>query len=274
MKKSILLIGYKEHFIFNVIKSGLERENFTVKTLLLSAQEGKKDPLPALRLIILDKELIANAQLLSELNREAVASKARLFLVGSTEDFDSTSDIFSEEVLAARLEKPLNIRELSDRLNREINGESQKDTVRILVVDDDSTMLHFIEKLLSPSYRVYLANSGESALSFLSNNSAELILLDIRMPNMDGFETIKRIRSLENCAEIPVVFLTANDDTEAEAKCLSAGAADFLRKPFLPEVLQLRVQNIIELDALRKSLSDEVEKKTAQVTLETQPYYN
>ena len=266
MKKSILLIGYKDHFIFNVIKSGLEREDFSVVTQLLSANETIDASLPLLWLLILDKELLSNEELLGKINENAVSSGAHIFLTGSAEDLNRASEVISKEVIAKRFEKPLNIRELGDTLNHVIFGNSDEDAVRILVIDDDSTMLHFIEQLLSPSYTVYLANSGESALSFLENNRADLILLDIRMPNMDGFETIIHIRRLKNFEATPVVFLTANDDLEAEAKCLSAGGADFIRKPFLPEVLQLRVRNIIELEKLRKRLSSEVEKKTRQVT--------
>ena len=266
MKKSILLVGYKEHFIFNVIKSGLERDDILVETQLLSEKSEIDDSLPGLWLVILDKELLSITGLLPKLSENAVASDARLFLVGSDEDLELASGIISREVIAAKFEKPLNIRSISDALNRELLGTAVDDAVRILVIDDDSTMLHFIENLLSPAYSIYLANSGESALSFLKNNRADLILLDVRMPNMDGFETITHIRKLKNLESTPVVFLTANDDLEAEAKCLSAGGADFIRKPFLPEVLQLRVRNIIELEKLRKSLSSEVDKKTRQVT--------
>ena len=265
MEKSILLTGYKDHFIFNIIKSGLERNGFLVKTQLLYESAAIDPAMPGIWLLILDKELISY-DLLPKLNENAVSSEARIFLIGSSEDLSFASEIFSESVVAAKLEKPVNIRELTGALNQKISGSSSEELVRILVVDDDSTMLHFIEQLLSPSYMVYLANSGESALGFLKNNPADLILLDIRMPSMDGFETISRIRKLEHFKNTPVVFLTANDDLEAEAKCLSAGGADFLHKPFLPEVLQLRVHNIIELERLRKRLSSEVEKKTRQVT--------
>lgn len=266
MEKSILLIGYKEHFIFNVIKSGLEREKFSVETLLLSEQEINEDMSFGACLIILDKELDSKTELLSSINKNALNAGIRLFFVGSEDDLKIVPEVFSDEVIAAKLTKPLNIRELADRLSREISGDEENSAVRILVIDDDSTMLHFIEQLLSPSYMVYLANSGESALSFLNNNTIDLILLDIRMPNMDGFETIRRIRENKSFSGTPVVFLTANDDLEAEAKCLSSGAADFIRKPFLPEVLQLRVRNIIELEKLRLSLSNEVDKKTAQIS--------
>ena len=266
MKKSILLIGYKDHFIFNVIKSGLERENFSVVTQLLSKKEAIDNTLPGLWLLILDKDLLSNADILGKINEKAVSSNARIFLAGSDEDLTIASGIISKNVIAATFKKPLNIMELGDTLNHSIFGNSDEDTVRILVIDDDSTMLHFVEQLISSSYTVYLANSGESALSFLKNNRVDLILLDIRMPNMDGFETIVHIRKLKNFETTPIVFFTANDDLEAEAKCLSAGGADFIRKPFLPEVLQLRVRNIIELEKLRKRLSSEVDKKTQQVT--------
>lgn len=89
-----------------------------------------------------------------------------------------------------------------------------------------------------------------------------MILLDIKMPEMDGFETLKKLREQENGAEeIPVIFLTANDDEESETKGLSLGAMDFIKKSFVPEVLTLRVRHIIELIHLQRHLSQKVEKR-------------
>ena len=92
-----------------------------------------------------------------------------------------------------------------------------------------------------------------------------LILLDINMPGMDGFETLTQLRAEETeIADIPVVFLTSENDTTAEKKALSLGAKDFIRKPFIPEILTLRVKQIAELLRLQKHLEDEVDKKTKE----------
>lgn len=141
----------------------------------------------------------------------------------------------------------------------------------VLVVDDDTANLKMASRILvSEQMRVSCLKSGEDALKFLQENQPDMVLLDLHMPGMDGFETIAAIRADEKTADIPVIFLTADDDRDTEAKALAAGAMDFIKKPFVPEVLLLRVKNTIELIRLKTSLSDEVEKKTQEIIAQTE----
>ena len=135
----------------------------------------------------------------------------------------------------------------------------------ILVVDDNATNLHIAENSLKPEYKLTLLLSGEQALKFLSRNKPDLILLDISMPGMDGFETIKRIKENPDTANIPVVFLTAMSASESEVKGLQLGAADFIAKPFVPEVMLRRVSMQIELASYRNQLEKMVDEKTTTV---------
>lgn len=136
----------------------------------------------------------------------------------------------------------------------------------ILVVDDDAANLRMASYILTAEgMRVSCLKSGEDALRFLQENRPDLILLDIHMPGMDGFETIAAVRSNEKTSDIPVIFLTADDDSETETQGLKAGAMDFIKKPFVPQVLLLRVRHTIELIRLQENLAQEVEKKTQEV---------
>ena len=104
----------------------------------------------------------------------------------------------------------------------------------ILVVDDDTTNLRMASHILSKEQmRVSCLKSGEEAICFLQEQRPDLILLDIHMPGMDGFETIAAVRGDEKTADIPVIFLTADDDSETETRGLKAGAMDFIKKPAL-----------------------------------------
>lgn len=137
----------------------------------------------------------------------------------------------------------------------------------ILVVDDDTSNLKMANRILSgENLRVSCLKSGEDATKFLQENRPDLILLDIHMPGMNGFDTIAAIRENKETADIPVIFLTADDDSNTEKKGLEAGAMDFIKKPFVPEVLLLRVRHTIELIRLQTNLAYEVEKKTQEVT--------
>ncbi len=136
----------------------------------------------------------------------------------------------------------------------------------ILVVDDDTVNLRMASSILSTEkMRVSCVKSGMDAIKFLHKNKPNLILLDIHMPGMDGFDTIAALKEDKETASIPVIFLTADDDSNVETRGLAAGAMDFIRKPFVPEVLLLRVRHTIDLDRLQKDLSYEVEKKTQDV---------
>lgn len=151
-----------------------------------------------------------------------------------------------------------------------IAGEENRiDSVRekrIVVVDDDASILQLAGHTLSKAgYYVAALRSGQALLKHLEENLPDLILLDVKMEGMDGFETLEKLRSMEHAvADIPVVFLTADESIEAEKRGLSLGAIDFIKKPFVPEVLILRIRHILELETLKKYLSSMVDIKTKE----------
>ena len=138
---------------------------------------------------------------------------------------------------------------------------------QIIVVDDDSIVLKRAWTILTEAdMKVVVLKSGSQLLDYVRDNEApDLILLDIRMPEMDGFEVLRELRSREEKGqEIPVIFLTANEDEAAEAKGLACGAMDYIRKPFVANILVLRVKQAVELVRLQRHLADEVERKTME----------
>ena len=139
----------------------------------------------------------------------------------------------------------------------------------ILVVDDDTSNLALAQKLLGKEYRIAAANSGKVALKYLENKSPDLILLDINMPEMDGFQVMEKLREEERFAHIPVIFLTADNDPETETKCFASGAVDFVGKPFLPDVLLSRVRRTLELEKYRSNLENMVKEQTEIITART-----
>lgn len=113
---------------------------------------------------------------------------------------------------------------------------------KIFVVDDDVVLLTVMEELLKEEYEVSLAKSGAQAIRFLEKGgSPDLILLDIEMPGMDGFETLLTLRSCEAGSKIPVIYLTGIAGSDSEAHGLRLGAVDYIRKPVTKEVLLARL---------------------------------
>ncbi|MBR1723957.1 MAG: response regulator, partial [Ruminococcus sp.] len=144
---------------------------------------------------------------------------------------------------------------------------------KIAVVDDDISNLKTVERILQfNGYKVTCLNSGEELLDFAETTKVDLILLDVHMIGMDGFETMRELRMVRYGRDVPVIFLTADDDTETETKALSAGAMDFVTKPIIDNVLLLRVRNTIELIRLQSNLRSEVRRKTEEVYQEHEKY--
>ena len=136
----------------------------------------------------------------------------------------------------------------------------------ILVVDDNKLNLATARSVLSNEYKVIPVMKGQQALTYLENSECDIILLDINMPEMDGFEVLEKIRGMERGRNIPVIFLTADNDAETETRCFKAGAVDFIAKPFVPDVMLSRIGRALELEQLRRSLADRLEQKTREVS--------
>jgi CheY-like chemotaxis protein len=140
---------------------------------------------------------------------------------------------------------------------------------RILLVDDRPENLLALEAILHGfGYDLAKANSGEEALKLLLTDDFALILLDVQMPGMDGFETATHIKQRERTREIPILFLTAIDSEAHQAyRGYAAGAVDYLSKPFDPWVLRAKVGVFIELFERRRQLSAQVDELRAQLDM-------
>lgn len=112
----------------------------------------------------------------------------------------------------------------------------------ILIVDDTETNIDILLDTLGEDYDIAVAMDGESALEAVEEEPPDLILLDIMMPGMDGFEVCKRLKDDPKTADIPVVFLSAITEADQKQKGLAMGAVDFLTKPFNPSEIQAKVK--------------------------------
>ncbi len=130
----------------------------------------------------------------------------------------------------------------------------------ILMVDDVATNLKCAGEVLKERYELSMAKSGKVALKMMKEKRPDLVLLDINMPEMDGFETMERIKDDSELADIPVVFLTASTDKESEIKAFEMGAMDFIRKPFDPAIMLTRIERILRIEETKYELQLKAEK--------------
>jgi len=148
----------------------------------------------------------------------------------------------------------------------------------ILIVDDQMEYLLILEEFLGEAYQIHAAQSGRQALEFLSSaEQVDLILLDVVMPDMDGFELCRRIKNDQRWCDTPVLFLSILESAIDEAKGLSLGAEDFIHKPLSPPVVLARVRNQIKLGQLTRLLKQRnndleqmVRDRTGQIFSQTE----
>lgn len=136
----------------------------------------------------------------------------------------------------------------------------------ILIVDDSPENLMVLTELLSPHYRVLAAQSGEKCLRIVgSDTQPDLILLDVMMPGMDGYEVLRQLRQSPGGSTIPVVLLTALADPQSEEYGLSLGAVDYITKPIKPIIVQARVRTQLEAKQARDGLQNQNAALEAEV---------
>lgn len=140
--------------------------------------------------------------------------------------------------------------------------EAEETAPLILIVDDDEISSKAVMSMLQDEYCTIGARSGREAFELLKEQAPDLILLDVHMPEMDGHAVLRGIKDNPAYADIPVIFLTSDEDEHTEVQGFDEGAIDFLRKPFRKAVAQQRIRRILELSYLQKNLKREVERQT------------
>ncbi len=148
------------------------------------------------------------------------------------------------------------------------SGNNSDQTARILLVDDNTMNLQLLHETLDGiGYRLLIAKNGKTALAIARKAKPALILLDIMMPEMDGYEVCRRLKADEKTDRIPVIFITALADEEDEAKGLALGAVDYLTKPFNPDLVRARVRIHLELKQHQDQLEQLVRERTRRLEL-------
>jgi PleD family two-component response regulator len=120
---------------------------------------------------------------------------------------------------------------------------------RLLVVDDQPLNIQALYQTFTADHQVFMATSGEQALVQCASRLPDLVLLDVMMPGMDGFEVCRRLKADPATCDIPVIFVTAHDDEAAETLGLEVGAVDFIAKPINPKIVRARVATHLTLKA-------------------------
>ncbi len=136
----------------------------------------------------------------------------------------------------------------------------------ILIVEDCKENINGLRAILDDMYEVYVAINGKAALDLLGRLKPDLILLDIGLPDIDGFEVLREIKKMEGGDTLPVIFITGETDVFDEEYGLRMGAVDYIRKPYVPSVLKVKVKNSIEHKMYQDGLENLVEQRTNELS--------
>ncbi|MFM2486837.1 diguanylate cyclase domain-containing protein [Celerinatantimonas yamalensis] len=143
---------------------------------------------------------------------------------------------------------------------------------RVLIVDDEVINLKVLSNLLRDEVKVVLAKSGEQAIHRVKECPPDLIILDVKMPGMDGFETLLALRQIAAVAQVPIIFITGMSDDHYEEKGLLLGAADYIFKPFHPGIVKARVHTHLQL-ARQRNLLEQLANRDSLTSLANRRYY-
>lgn len=245
MDRKVLLIGEEKSFMFNAISNGLKRENFTVEVSAptVSSLSSLDEP-PIVWILYVDGNMGDISDTLVFLKDLIIEKEYYFYVIGSVDEIDTLKKGMGEKLITESFERPLNVKELAAALEKTVaTGAEAEQKKRILIIDDNPTMLRTMKNLLSSKYRVYMANSGMNGITFLAKNQVDLILLDYEMPVLSGAKVLEMLRSEAATATIPVMMLTAKDDKESVMSVLALKPEKYLLKTQPPEEL---IRNIDE----------------------------
>lgn len=173
------------------------------------------------------------------------------------------NDYLSKPIDGERLEKMMAGILPKEKLEVQTVTEQRtiKTAPKVLVVDDDAVIRTTAKNILSKAFDVITCDTGEKAIMLTKGKMPDVVLLDISLTGMNGFEVLEKLKEDPDIRDIPVIFVTGDDSAEAESTGFKNGAADYVKKPFSPEVLLQRTKHAAELYQLQSGLKSEVDRQ-------------
>ena len=233
MIQKILFLGSGSPFMVNALIGNLTKAGYEVTSVepnlrLIGKMREKFD----CAVVFLGDALLIHKEILTFLSSLCKEDSLPLFVIGTQEELNIASKSIPDEIITARYEKPLKIREFTARIDKLNAGPDETPELprQILLVDDDADYLKLVSRWLSGQYRVVVVNSGVQAISFLSSNRPDLILLEYSMPVTSGPQVLKMIRSEKDMKDTPVFFLTGKDDSESVNRVLDLKPNGYILK--------------------------------------------
>ncbi len=238
----IILIQKKQTYISTSLMEHLKERKHKVTSVNAEVNEIDSAAAKAKVLILYLDDTFVKDHAVMEFIREMLSDRERVcFLVGDENEIIDTEKIISRRRIAEEYRRPLNVVEVAQSIDTILKQEPAHQKKKILVVDDSGAMLKNVKGWLGDKYEVILANSGEFALKYLSSHYPDLVLLDYEMPNMNGREVLKTIRSDVRMKDLPVIFLTGKSGKEDVMEVMALKPAGYILKTEDPQKIVKRI---------------------------------
>ena len=174
-------------------------------------------------------------------------TETQISIVGFPEEVDNVKNVFPEPLIHKIYERPINVKELVTYIKEDLDSEIENEHMKsVLVVDDSGTMLRTVKSWLSGKYKVSIASSATMAISFLANNTPDLILLDFEMPICSGPQLMEMIHAEPSTKDVPVIFLTSKGDIDSVKQVLKLKPEGYLLKSMKQDEIVSYIDNFFE----------------------------
>ena len=243
MITKLLFVSEKKSMIANALVQGLTNAFFEVQEVNTSITDiSRVQDMPEIWLLYLQGFESHMTDVLAYMRDVIDEHKVRLFAVGTDVELEKALKLLPPPYIKGYFQRPFRADDIIERLKVEAEGvNKRKESKKILVIDDDPTMLNAMKDMLSDQYRVFVAGSGMTALQMLVNTEVDLILLDYEMPVLNGPKLLEMLRSEPHTQRIPVMFLTSNNDRQAIIEVMALKPVNYLLKSLPAEEIKKKI---------------------------------
>jgi len=246
LKECILLVGEANGYLMMSVREKLSEAGLEVEVASGIEDIDRLEKNAVAILIYVDEVLTRNQQLLIYLKDKVAEEDIPTFMFGNEEDLADVKKLILQHLIQGEFHRPINVKEMVDAIKLYLETHDAKKKKKILVVDDSGVMLHSIKGWLGTDYQITLANSGLTAIKYMTLNRPDLILLDYEMPICDGRQTLEMIRAETEVADIPVIFLTGKGDKESIMKVMALKPEGYLLKSMKPMDIKKYIDDFFE----------------------------
>ena len=240
MDRTVVLVGRLNSFMVNAVGKGLESDGIYVKRcdIDVTAINECRDRMDSVLVLYLVSSDDVRTDVLLYLKELITDEKIHIAVIGNPQELFSVKEVITESRNVKIYERPLDVNILVDQANEFFNDVvKERAKKRLLVVDDNAVSLRTMRDILQDRYVVNIVNSGASAITFLTKNEVDLILLDYEMPVVSGPQVLEMIRDEPSIEAPPVMFLTAKNDANSVKTALALKPVKYLLKSLPPDEL-------------------------------------